>query len=71
MDWLIVIGSVISVVGLAGLVLSAVKVWRARRADLDDEALRAAVAKALPLNLGAFALSAFGLVLVVVGAILA
>ena len=71
MDWLIVIGSVISVIGLAGLVLSAVKVWRARRAGLDDEALRAAVAKALPLNLGAFALSAFGLVLVVVGAILA
>jgi len=70
MDWLIIIGAIISVIGLGGLVMTAFKVWSARRSGLDDEALRAVIAKAIPLNLGAFLLSAFGLVVVVVGVIL-
>ena len=70
MDWLIIIGTLIALVGLAGLVVSAVRVLRARRAGLDDDALKDAIRKAMVLNMGAFALSALGLMMVVVGVIL-
>ena len=63
-------GALISIVGLTGLVLSIVQVNRARRANLSDEDLRAAVQKALPLNLGALFLSVIGLMLVIVGVFL-
>ncbi len=71
MDWLIIIGTLIAFVGLVGLVLSALRVMKARRAGLEDDALKAAVQKAMVLNMGAFALSALGLMMVVVGVILA
>lgn len=64
-------GAFISVVGLAGLILSIFQVARARRAKLPDDELRAAVQKAMPLNLGAFFLSVLGLMMVVVGVFLA
>ncbi|SMH31883.1 hypothetical protein [Maritimibacter sp. HL-12] len=70
MEWLIIIGAIIAGIGLVGLVVSLVQVMRAKRAGLDDEALKKAVARALPLNMAAFALSAFGLMMVVVGVIL-
>ncbi|GGD44092.1 hypothetical protein [Sinisalibacter lacisalsi] len=70
MDWLIFTGAIVAGIGLAGLVLSMVRVVKAKRAGLDDEALKQAVARALPLNMGAFALSAIGLMMVVVGVIL-
>ncbi|NRB05761.1 MAG: hypothetical protein HRU30_21155 [Rhodobacteraceae bacterium] len=63
-------GALISIVGLTGLVLSIVQVNRARRANLSDEDLRAAVQKALPLNLGALFLSVIGLMLVILGVFL-
>ena len=71
MDWLIIIGTIVALVGLVGLVVSAFRVIRARRAGLDDDALKEAVRSAMVLNMGAFALSAFGLMMVVVGVILA
>ena len=71
MDWLIIIGTVIALAGLAGLVVSALRVVRARRAGLDNAALKEAVRGAMVLNMGAFALSALGLMMVVVGVILA
>ena len=70
MEALIWGGAALSLVGLAGLVWSIVKVQRARRANLTDEALRAAVQKALPLNLGALLLSVLGLMLVILGVFL-
>lgn len=70
MDLMIWIGAAISVVGLLGLVTSAVRVLKAKRAGLDDDALRDAVKSAMVLNFGALMLSAFGLILVVVGVIL-
>lgn len=70
MGWLILIGTVISAIGLVGLVYSILRVVKARRAGLSDDALKAAVASALPLNMGSFALSALGLMMVVVGVIL-
>jgi hypothetical protein len=44
---------------------------RARRAGLEDAGLRAAMQKALVWNLGALALSGLGLMMVVVGVLLA
>lgn len=67
MSWIIWVGAAISVIGLIGLVLSIVKVNKARKSGLDDEALRAAVQKVIPLNLGSLFLSVLGLMTVIVG----
>ena len=67
MEALIWIGAALSGLGLAGLVLSIVRVLRAKRANLSDADLRAAVQKALPLNMGALAVSVIGLMMVIVG----
>ncbi|KPP87912.1 MAG: hypothetical protein HLUCCA08_15855 [Rhodobacteraceae bacterium HLUCCA08] len=70
METLIWIGAVLSALGLAGIVLSALRVGRARKANLSDEELKAAVQTAMPLNLGAFFVSMIGLGCVLVGVIL-
>jgi hypothetical protein len=67
MEALIWGGAVLSLAGLGGLVYCIVRVWKARRAGLDDETLRNEVRKVLPLNLGALMLSVLGLMLVIVG----
>ncbi len=71
MEWLVWIGAGVSVLGLLGIGLSVVQVVRARRAGLDDDALRARLNKVLPLNLGALFLSVIGLMMVVLGVMLA
>lgn len=71
MELLVWIGAAISVLGLIGILLSVILVVRARRAGLDDDALRARLNKVLPLNLGALFLSVIGLMMVVVGVLLA
>lgn len=70
-EWMVWIGAALTLAGLIGLVWCILRVMRARRAGLTDEALRAEVQKVLPLNLGALALSGIGLMLVVVGVFLA
>lgn len=67
MDGLIWSGAAVSCLGLLGLVVSIIRVNRARKASLDDEGLRAAVQKVLPLNLGSLFLSVIGLMMVIVG----
>ncbi len=67
MEWLIIVGAVVSFVGLIGLVLSAVKVMKAKRAGLEDADLRARIQKAMVLNMGAMALSVLGLMCVILG----
>lgn len=71
MDWLIIPGAIVSLIGLAGVILSAVRVARARREGLDDATLRARMEKILPLNLGALFLSVIGLIMVALGVFLA
>lgn len=71
MEWLVWGGATVSFVGLCGLVLSIVRVARARKAGLSDEELRAAVQKVMPLNLGSLFLSVIGLMLVILGIFLA
>jgi len=67
MDWLIILGAIISFLGLIGLVMSAVRIVRARREGLDDDALRARLQRVMVLNMGALFLSVMGLMMVVIG----
>lgn len=64
-------GAAVSLLGLVGLIWCILKVSQAKRAKLDDEAMRAVLQSALPLNLGALFLSIIGLMMVVVGIFLA
>ncbi|KIC37210.1 hypothetical protein [Leisingera sp. ANG-M7] len=66
-DLIVWTGAAVSVAGLLGLIWCIIKVARARRQKLDDEALRAVVQSVLPYNLGALLLSVLGLMLVMVG----
>ena len=67
MDLLIWGGAGVSLMGLAGLIWSIVRVASARRAKLSDAEMRAVLQSALPLNLGALFLSVIGLMMVILG----
>ena len=67
MEILVWIGAAVTVAGFAGIVWTIVAVLRARRAGLDDAALRARLARLVPVNLGALALSVIGLMCVILG----
>lgn len=71
MEALIWIGTIVTLAGFAGIVWSILRILRIRRAGHDDATLRAALQKVVPLNLGALLLSFLGLIMVVVGVILA
>lgn len=66
MEILVWVGAGISVVGLIGLVWCIAKVASAKRAGLSDEALRDAVKRVMPINMGALMLSVLGLMMVIV-----
>ena len=70
MEALVWIGAAVTLLGLVGLIWCIIKVRRARNQGLDDDALKAELQKVVALNLGALLLSAFGLMMVVVGIIL-
>lgn len=67
MDILIWAGAIVSLLGLAGLVWCILTVARAKRANLEDEELRAVVQKVMPRNLAALFLSVIGLMMVIMG----
>lgn len=67
MEILIWTGTLVSLLGLAGLVWCIVKVARARRAGLQDDALRDAVRSVVPINMAALFLSVIGLMMVILG----
>jgi hypothetical protein len=66
-DVIIWSGTALSLLGLLGLVYCILRVSRAKRAGIDDEAMRAELKKVVPLNLGALFLSVIGLMMVIVG----
>lgn len=70
MEYLIWIGALVTLLGLAALIWCIVKVQRARAQGLDEEALKGELQKVVPVNLGALFLSAIGLMMVVVGILL-
>ncbi len=64
-------GAGLSLLGLLGLGWCIIKVSRAKRAQLDDEAMRVVLRKVVPLNMGALFLSVIGLMMVILGISLA
>ncbi len=70
MEILVWVGAIITLAGFAGIVWSMFAVWRAKKAGLDDAALRSRLNRILPVNLAALALSMVGLMCVVVGVLL-
>lgn len=71
MEVLVWIGTALSVCGMIGLLYSVVLVRRARKAASDDTDLRDRLNKVLPWNMGALFMSMIGLMMVVVGVLLA
>ena len=71
MEWMTWIGAALTLLGIAGLFACIAVVRRARREGLDDDAMRARLQKVIALNLGALAVSAIGLMMVVFGVVLA
>lgn len=70
MQGLIWAGAMVSLAGLATLMWCILHVWRARKAGLEDNEMRALLQKIVPVNTGALFLSMIGLIMVVVGIIL-
>jgi len=68
---LVPIGTVITLLGLCGLMYCIVSVVRARRSGLDEAAMKAKLQGIVALNLGALAVSAIGLMCVILGVFLA
>lgn len=70
MGILVMVGTAVTLAGLAGIVWCILAAMRARRAGLEDAELRARLQRIVAVNLGALALSALGLMLVVAGVLL-
>jgi hypothetical protein len=67
MQALIWIGAALTLAGVCGLGLCVLKAMRARRAGLDDAAMRTELQKVVTLNLAALGVSVLGLMLVIAG----
>lgn len=67
---LILGGTLLTALGLAAIVWCMVTVWRARRAGLEGDALRARLQNVIPVNMAALAGSFLGLGLVIAGILL-
>ena len=70
MEILIWIGSILSILGLIGLLWCIKTVIKAKKLADSDEELRTSLQKVVPLNLAALFLSAIGLMLVILGIML-
>lgn len=67
MEILVWIGAGLTLLGLVGLVYCIVLAMRARRSGLSEDEQRARLQRVVALNLGALAVSALGLMAVIVG----
>jgi hypothetical protein len=70
MIWLVRIGTFLTLLGVIGIVIFIRGVLRLRKSGLNEAEMRSALHRLVPLNIGSFFLSAFGLVLVVAGVLL-
>lgn len=71
MELLIWAGAALTVAGMIGIIYSVILVMRARRSEKDDKILRERLSRILPINLAALFLSTIGLMMVVIGVLLA
>ncbi|NJM84527.1 MAG: hypothetical protein HC844_20620 [Tabrizicola sp.] len=67
MQALIWSGSLVSIIGIGVLVYCILRAMRARRAGLEDAAMRAELQRVVMINMAALGVSALGLMLVVLG----
>ncbi|PIE14375.1 MAG: hypothetical protein CSA70_01010 [Rhodobacterales bacterium] len=68
MEILLWSGVVVTLLGIGGLLLSAILVGRARKEFGDDDnAMRARIQKLLPMNMGGLFVAVFGLMMVMIG----
>lgn len=63
-------GAALAAIGLVGILACAMVVMKAKREGLEEAEMTAKLQKVIAWNMGAFMLSAFGLILTVVGIIL-
>jgi hypothetical protein len=70
MQALIWAGSIMTLIGVAGLGYCVQRALRARRGGLDDPAMRAELQRVVVINMAALGVSALGLALVVAGIVL-
>ncbi|WP_375155683.1 hypothetical protein [Neotabrizicola shimadae] len=63
-------GAALTLLGVAGLLACVWMAWRAKTSGLTDEAIRQKLQRVVVLNLGALAVSALGLMAVVLGVML-
>jgi len=71
MDFVIWGGAALSMIGILGLVWCIILALRAKRSNLPDDQIKARLQQVVALNLGALAISALGLMMVIAGIILA
>ncbi|WP_149142884.1 hypothetical protein [Gemmobacter caeruleus] len=71
MDWLVGIGAVIALAGVAGLIWCILLALKARKSAANDDDLRLRLQRVVLLNMGALGVSALGLMVVVAGIVLA
>ena len=67
MQILVWIGAILTLLGVVGLIWCVLIAVRAKREDLSDAEMKARLQKVVALNMGALALSAIGLMCVVLG----
>lgn len=65
MTWLGILGTLVTLIGVALLAYCVMAVNSARRQGLSDDALRARMSSLVAVNMGALFLSAIGLMLVI------
>ncbi len=70
MEYIIWAGAALSMIGVAGLIWCIILALRAKRAALPEDQMRATLQRVVTLNMAALAISAIGLMMVVVGIIL-
>jgi uncharacterized membrane protein len=63
-------GAILTMLGVLGLAFCILQAWRAKREGLSGPAMQARLQRVVGWNLAALAISALGLMLVIVGIIL-
>ena len=67
MEALVWAGALVSLAGVAGLVYCVMRALRLRRSGLPDDRMRAELQRVVVVNMAALAVSALGLMMVVLG----
>lgn len=70
MQWLIITGATISLIGLIGLLICILRAVKIRREGGSEDEMRAKLQPLVALNFGALAFSVLGLMCVVIGVLL-